>query len=217
VNVEKSPWAEYIAQLFGEEDDLLRSFREEAQRNGLPPIQVPFEVGRLLQLLVIQSGAMNVLEIGSLFGYSTTMLGRVLPPRGRLITLEAVSLHAETTRRNLERAGLGDRVDVRCGRALDLLAEMDGQSFDFVFIDADKETYPEYLEWALRLSHERSLIVADNVWRDGAVVTPEPGNAGNAAINRFNRLVANNSRLLSTFIPTREGQDALSISVVLPS
>jgi predicted O-methyltransferase YrrM len=205
--------SQYANDLLGAEDPLLHQFRDEAAAAGLPSIQVPPELGRLLAALVTATGATRVLEIGTLFGYSAILMARALPADGRLITLEVNPTHARLAERNIERAGLADRVTVRQGNALDSLAALDGQDFDLVFIDADKPTYPEYLEWATKLTHPRSVIVADNVWREGIVIDPGDDEAGNA-LARFNRDLAANPTLLTTFFPTRDGNDAAAISVV---
>jgi predicted O-methyltransferase YrrM len=138
---------------------------------------------------------------------------RALPPDGRLLTLEADPRHADVTRRNARRAGLADRIEVREGPALDSLVSLRGEEFDFIFIDADKTSYPQYLEAALQLSHPGTVIVGDNVWR-GGVVTEDSGDEVVQAVARYNTDLARNPRLLSTIVSTRDGGDAASISVV---
>jgi predicted O-methyltransferase YrrM len=169
-------------------------------------------VGQLLQVLLAASDAKKVLEIGTLFGYSAVLMGRALPADARLLCLEVSSKHAEIARQNVQRAGLAELIEIREGNAVELLPALAPQSFDFVFIDADKPGYPEYLEWALTLTHPGSLIVADNVWRRGEVVTGDDENA--RAMDEFNRSVAENPRLTSVIVPRPDGTDALSISVV---
>lgn len=203
---------QYANSLFGGEDALLRAMREEAEREGLPAIQVPSELGRILTLLILATGAKRVLEIGTLFGYSAVLIGRALPEDGHLTTLEVNPKHAALASRNLEKAGLSNRVTIREGDAHASLAELRGETFDFVFIDADKDSYPEYLQAALELTVPGSVIIADNVWRHGSVVDPQDGAAEGAA--RFNRDLAAESRLYSTIISTRDGGDAASVSVV---
>lgn len=206
----------YVRTLYGDEDDTLREMRVEAERQGLPAIQVPFELGRLLQVLVMQSRARRILEIGTLFGYSTVLMARVLPPEGNITTLEVAPKHAELAAANFRHAGVDKLVDVLLGPAIESLETLQGQEFDFVFIDADKATYPRYLDQALRLTHPAATIVADNVWRDGAVLAPATGNADNEGLAEFNRAVASSPRLLTSVIPTRDGRDGTSVSVVLP-
>jgi caffeoyl-CoA O-methyltransferase len=203
---------EYIESLYGGEDDRLRRMRERAAAQGVPSIQVPFSLGQLLQVLVAASRAQRVLEIGTLFGYSAVLMGRALPPEGRMICVEVSAKHAEIARRNVAEAGLDGRIDIRQGNALELLPSLDGQTFDFIFIDADKPGYPAYLDWALRLSHPGTVIVADNVWRRGEVVSEEDNNA--RAMNEFNHLVAGHPRLMTAIVPRTDGSDAASISVV---
>lgn len=206
----------YVRTLYGDEDDVLRDMRAGAEEQGLPAIQVPFELGRLLQVLVMQSRARRILEIGTLFGYSTVLLARALQPEGRITTLEVAPKHAELASANFKRAGVDDRVDVVVGPAVDSLRRLEGHEFDFVFIDADKASYPLYLEHALRLTRPGATIVADNIWRDGGVLAPGAGNADNEGLAQFNREVASNPRLLTAVIPTRDGRDGTSVSVVLP-
>jgi predicted O-methyltransferase YrrM len=214
--VQETTLSNYVQTLYGGEDDVLRAMRAEAEENGLPAIQVPFELGRLLQVLVMQSRARRILEIGTLFGYSTVLLARALQPEGRITTLELAPKHAELANSSFRRSGVEERVEIVVGPAVESLNRLAGQTFDFVFIDADKASYPAYLEHALRLTHAGATIVADNVWRDGAVISPAAGNADNEGLSEFNRNVASNPRLLTAVIPTRDGRDGTSVSVVLP-
>jgi predicted O-methyltransferase YrrM len=135
---------------------------------GLPAINVAPNQGKMLMLLAQAAGARRILEIGTLGGYSTIWLARALPPEGRLISLEYDPRHAEVARANLERAGVAERCEVRVGRALDLLPAVEGP-FEFVFIDADKPSNPDYFAWAVRLARPGGLIVIDNVVRSGGV------------------------------------------------
>lgn len=205
----------YLQTLYGGEDDTLRAMRADAEENGLPAIQVPFELGRMLQVLVMQSRSERILEIGTLFGYSTVLMARALPPSGTITTLEVAPKHAALARANFERAALDERVTVLVGPAIESLERLNGEIFDFVFIDADKATYPRYLEHSLQLTRPGATIVADNVWRDGAVIMPATGNADNEGLAEFNRAVAANPKLLTSVIPTRDGRDGTSVSVVL--
>jgi predicted O-methyltransferase YrrM len=213
--VQETTLSGYVRTLYGDEDDILRDMRAEAEEQGLPAIQVPFELGRLLQVLVMQSRAQRILEIGTLFGYSTVLLARSLQPGGRITTLEVAPKHADLAAANFKRAGVHERVEILVGAAIDSLRKLEGHAFDFVFIDADKASYPAYLGHALRLTHPGATIVADNVWRDGAVLSPTAGNADNEGLAKFNRDVASNSHLLTAVIPTRDGRDGTSVSVVL--
>jgi predicted O-methyltransferase YrrM len=144
----------------------------ESRAAGLPPINVTPNQGKLLNLLARLQGARNILEIGTLGGYSTIWLGRALPADGRLITLEIEPKHAEVALANIARAGLANVVEVRLGRALDTLPRLAAEGrgpFDIIFIDADKQSTPDYFTWALKLSHRGSLVIVDNVVRNGAV------------------------------------------------
>lgn len=205
---------DYADELFGGEDVLLQQMREEAESEGIPTIQVPVELGRLLTLFILQTGAERVLEIGTLFGYSATLMARALPPHGRITSLEVNPKHAAIARQNFERAGVADKVQILEGPGLESLSKLQGQEFDMVFIDADKQSYAEYLQWAVRLTHPRSLIVADNVWRGGSVTNPEADDAASQGIARFNAELVRNENLFSTIIPTRECMDAASVSIV---
>jgi predicted O-methyltransferase YrrM len=214
--VQETTLSGYVRTLYGDEDDILRDMRANAEEQGLPAIQVPFELGRLLQVLVMQSRANRILEIGTLFGYSTVLLARALQPGGTITTLEVAPKHAELAEANFTRAGIHERVEVVLGPAIDSLNKLEAGAFDFVFIDADKASYPAYLEHALRLTHPGATIVADNIWREGAVIRPASGNTDNEGLADFNRKVAANPRLLTSVIPTRDGRDGTSVSVVLP-
>jgi predicted O-methyltransferase YrrM len=204
---------EYVTTLYPTRDALLQELPGKAEREGLPAIHIPDEVGRLLQVLIISSGVRTVLELGTLFGYSTIWMARALPGDGRIISLEAVEKHAAISKRNLEAAGLAAKVDVRVGPAIESLPRLSGQTFDLVFIDADKPGYVAYLEWALQLTHAGSLIVADNTWRHGDVVAAT-NDEGNRIMAEFNRLVAANEGLVSTVIATRDGGDAVTVATV---
>jgi predicted O-methyltransferase YrrM len=204
---------EYANALLGGEDSTLSRMRSEAEAAGLPRIQVPPEMGRLLTFLVRVSGARRVLEIGTLFGYSTVILARALPEGGTVVSLEVDPRHAGIARDNVRRAGLADRATIVEGSAHETLAQMRDESFDLVFIDADKSSYPAYLEASLGLTRPGSIVVADNVWRGGGVTEPADENAAGAA--SFNEALSANPRLLSLFIASRGGQDAATVSLVV--
>jgi len=210
-----------IAALYAPEDDALRATVDAAARADLPAIQISPLQGQLLAVLAAACGARLILEIGALAGYSGIHLARALPPGGRLITLEYEPRHAEVARASFERAGLADRVEVRVGPALENLPALaDLAPFDMVFIDADKPGYPEYLDWALRLTRPGSVIVADNTLRGGGAALRPPTDStdeGTSAMYTYNQRVATDSRLRSIALPIDEdGLDGLSISVVLP-
>lgn len=209
----------YIAGLFVRSDPALEAALEASAAAGLPSIQVSPSQGKLLCLLALIQKARAILEIGTLGGYSTIWLARALPPGGRLITLEVDPTHAEVARANVARAGLAHLVDVRLGPALDILPQLatEGRGpFDMIFIDADKPAYAGYLQWALRLSRRGSLIVADNVVRDGAVVDADSADPLVQGVRRFNEQLAAESRVTATAIQTvgSKGYDGFAIAVV---
>lgn len=195
----------YIGELFAREDDLLLSLREEADRSGLPPIHVAAQTGRLLQLLIAAVGARRVLEIGTLGGYSAIWMGRALPDDGRVVSLELEERHADFARRWLARAGLEARVEVRVGRAVELLPALDGETFDLTFIDADKEPLPTYLDWALRLTRPGGIVVADNALWGGRVLDPAVADAGTLGVRELNRRLAADPRVVATLLPVGDG------------
>jgi len=196
---------DYISGLFAPEDQLLASLREEADRTGLPPIAVSADEGRLLQVLLTAIQARRVLEVGTLGGYSAIWMARALPEDGELVTIEIEPKHAEFAKRYLERAGLADKVEIRIGRALDVLPSLDGERFDAVFIDADKEPMPNYFEWALRLLRPGGLLIADNTLWGGRVFDDAEQDEKTTAVREFNRRMANDPRILSILVPTHDG------------
>jgi caffeoyl-CoA O-methyltransferase len=208
----------YIENLFSTNDDALQSALADSERNGLPRINVSANEGRLLYILARMSVARRILEIGTLGGYSTIWLARALPDDGRLLSLEYSTKHAEVARANIERAGLGDKVEVRVGAGLDLLPQIaaNGEGpYDLFFIDADKENYPGYLEWAIKLSRPGSVILSDNLIRNGAAMNPSPDDSAATVVARYNRELATNPRLESIILPiTRESTDGLGITIV---
>lgn len=199
------PTGSYIESLFAPEDPILATLREEADRTGLPPISVSADEGRLLQVLLTAIGARNVLEIGTLGGYSAIWMARALPPDGRLLSLEIEPVHADFARRHIARAGLADRVEVRVGRALDLLPALDGERFDAVFIDADKQPLATYYEWALRLLRRGGLVIADNALWGGKVFDERVQDERTVAIRDLNRRMADDPRVTSIIVPTHDG------------
>ncbi len=196
----------YLAGLFGREDDVLLALREEADRTGLPPISISPDMGRLLQVLLTAIGARRVLEVGTLGGYSGIWIARALPSiGGRLLTLELDPTHAEFAARYFVRAGIAERVEIRTGRALDLLPALDGERFDAIFLDADKEPLPTYLEWGLRLVRPGGLIIADNALWGGRVLDEKSDDDATRAVREFNRRFATDPRLLGIVVPTHDG------------
>ncbi len=203
---------DYLASLFAPEDETLVALREEADRTGLPPISISPDEGRLLQVLLRAIGARRVLEVGTLGGYSAIWMARALPPDGRLLTLEIEPKHAEFARRYLTQAGVADRVEVRVGRALELLPALDGERFDAMFLDADKEPLPTYFDWALRLLRPGGLLVADNALWGGRVLDGRVDDEATRGVREFNRRLATDPRVTGIVVPTHDG---VGIGVVL--
>lgn len=196
----------YVAELFATEDDVLTDLRREIVEAGFPLIHIDAAEGRLLQVLLGAIGARKVIELGTLGGYSAIWMARALPTDGRLITLEREPERAELARRHIERAGLGDRVEVRVGEALELLEELaeDGP-YDAVFIDADKKSYPVYLDWCASNVRSGGLVIGDNAFKSGDVLDSDTSDAGVRGIQEFNRRLATDPRFTSIVVPTRDG------------
>ena len=210
---------EYITDLFVPFDHALDAALQASIEAGLPPHNVTPSQGKLLAILAQAIGTRSILEIGTLGGYSTIWLARSLPPGGKLITLEANPKHAEVARKNISHAGLADVVEVRVGQALDTLPQLAAESpelFDLVFIDADKSNNTAYFEWALKLTRSGSLIIADNVVRDGAVIDPNSSDKSVQGVQEFNALLAADSRVNATVIQTvgSKGYDGFAIALV---
>jgi len=207
----------YVEDLFEPSDEILEAALRDSRRAGLPEINVSPNQGRLLQLLTEISGARRILEIGTLGGYSAIHFARALPDDGTMISLEIDDHHAGVARDNLERAGLSEKVEIRVGDAHDLLSaliEGDEGPFDVIFIDADKESYPEYLDASLRLARSGTLILGDNTIRGGTVLDPKDATAW--ATREFNERTARDPRLSSIVLPLiREYIDGLTIARVL--
>lgn len=208
----------YIECLFTPEDSALSQNIRESAEAGLPAIQVSANQGKLLYLIAKVCGARRILEIGTLGGYSTTWLARALPPHGSVITLEYEAKHAQVARRNLECAGVAPQVEIRVGPASASLRELiarGAEPFDLIFIDADKVSYPEYLDLLLQLSRPGTIILADNVIRHGRVLEHEPQDPGDRGIKAYNAAIANHPRLESLIVPIiRHRIDGLAISIV---
>lgn len=207
---------DYIDEHLVGEDEALKAALEANAAAGLPAINVSANQGKLLMLLAQSIGARRILEIGTLGGYSTIWLARALPPGGHLITLEFDPKHADVARANIGNAGLSRMVQVRVGAALDTLPQLAGEGrgpFDLIFIDADKVNTAAYFTWALTLSRPGSLIIVDNVVRDGAVADASTTDAGVQGIRRFFELVQSEPRVEATATQTVgiKGYDGLAI------
>jgi len=200
-------------------DDVLEAALAASDVAGIPAINVTPNLGKFLQILAQMCAARAILEIGTLGGYSTIWLGRALPPDGRLVTLEYEPKHAEVARTNIAHAGLDDKVEIRVGRAIEtlpLLEEEGAGPFDLIFIDADKPSNPDYFAWALRLSHPGSVIVIDNVVRNGRVVEEGGTESDILGVRRMIDLIAGEPRVSATAIQTvgGKGYDGFAIVIV---
>ena len=208
---------EYLTRLLIPADAALDDALRDATAAGLPAISVSAPLGKFLHLLVRIAGARRILEIGTLAGYSTIWLARALPAGGRLVSLEYDPKHAGVARANLARAGLSSVVDLRVGRAIDLLPALEGgESFDFVFIDADKPSTPAYCEWTLKLTRKGGIIVVDNVVRKGAVADTSGKDGDVEGMRRFLARLAAEPDVSGTVLQTvgAKGYDGFALIVV---
>jgi predicted O-methyltransferase YrrM len=216
-------WSEvdaYFAGRLAPSDPVLDAVLAANAKAGLPPHDVSPLQGRFLELLVRMTRASRILEIGTLGAYSTIWMARALPEGGRIVSLESEPRHAAIARANLALAKVSGRVDLRIGPALESLRAVEEDAlapFDLVFIDADKPSNPEYLAWALRLTRPGSLIIADNVVRDGAVVDASSGDPRVQGVRRFTDLIAGEPRLVATALQTvgSKGWDGFAIALVV--
>ncbi|HEY6488172.1 MAG: O-methyltransferase [Terracidiphilus sp.] len=216
-------WADvdrYFSERLITPDAALDAALEANRQAELPAIDVTPLQGKFLELLVRITGARRILELGTLGGYSTLWLARALAAGGVVVTLELEEKHAAIARANLERGGMMDRVDLRVGRAADLLRAMVAEHaapFDLIFIDADKSGYPEYLDLSLKLTRPGTVLVSDNVVREGRVVEPDNPDPHIQGVRRFTDLVAAEPRLAATVLQTvgSKGYDGFALAVVL--
>lgn len=206
----------YFEDVLGARDEALDAALKASEEAGLPAIAVSPTQGKLLYLMAKMVGAKRILEIGTLGGYSAIWLARALPANGRLTTLEIDPKHAEVARANLQRAGVGDLVDIHVGPAIETLPNLEGP-FDLAFIDADKQSNADYFAWALKLSRPGSLIIVDNVVRGGAVADAASENAMVQGVRRLMDLMAGEKRIEATAIQTVgvKGYDGFAIARVL--
>jgi len=209
----------YLADLFVPSDAVLDAALAASAAAGLPDIQVSPNQGKLLHLLARSHQARTILELGTLGGYSTIWLARALPPGGRLVTLECEPKHAEVARANIVRAGLADTVEIRIGPALETLLRLAAEGrgpFDLIFIDADKSGLPDYFSWSLKLSRPGSIIIIDNVIRDGAVIDATSTDPDVQGVRRMNEMIAAEKRVTATAIQTVgiKGYDGFAIARV---
>jgi predicted O-methyltransferase YrrM len=210
---------DYFSETLVRSDDVLASALTASAEAGLPPIQVSAPQGKLLMLLARMLGAKRILEVGTLGGYSTIWLARGLAAGGRLTTLEIDPTHARIARANLDRADFADTVDVRLGRGLDTLPQLEAEGagpFDLTFIDADKPSNPDYFQWALRMSRPGSVIVVDNVVRGGKVADAASDDAAVRGVRALMDLIASEPRVDATAIQTvgSKSYDGFALAVV---
>ncbi|WP_427005194.1 O-methyltransferase [Pseudarthrobacter sp. H2] len=210
---------DFLSDVVVRPDSALKHAVTAALEAGMPPIEVAPNAGKLLKLLVQLSGARRVLEIGTLAGFSTIWMAQGLPDGGRLVTCEYLPKHAEVARANIDEAGLGSRVEIRIGAALDSLRALEAegaQPFDFVFIDADKENDPHYLDWAIRLGRPGTTVVMDNVVWEGAVLDPSLDTVNAPGIISALQMMGEDPRLDATVIQTvgAKGWDGFALALV---
>jgi predicted O-methyltransferase YrrM len=210
----------YITDHLVPRDEVLEEALEANAMAGLPSIDVAPNQGKLLYLLALMKGAKRILEVGTLGGYSTIWLARALPADGRLVTLELEPKHAEVARGNLERAREAEKVEIRVGAALDLLIalhEEGAEPFDLIFIDADKKRIPAYLEWSMKLAREGTLIVVDNVVREGELVNAASEDPDVQGVRAMFEMMAAEPRLSATAIQTVGSKkwDGFAMAVVV--
>jgi predicted O-methyltransferase YrrM len=196
---------EYISEQMLPHDAALESALAAGEAAGMPAINVAPNQGKFLSLLAQMQGAKRILEVGTLAGYSTIWLARALPANGKLVTLELDPKHAQVARANIERAELSSLIELRVGKALDSLTALVNERvapFDFVFIDADKPSIPDYFQWSLKLTRPGSVIVVDNVVRKGAVVDASSTDANVQGVRRFNEIVSKTPSVSATTVQT---------------
>ena len=212
---------EFLSYAVVHPDSAVQRAIHAAAEAGMPAIEVAPNAGKLLKLLVQLSGARRILEIGTLAGYSTIWMGRGLPPNGTLVTCEYLPQHAEVAWANIDAAGLGERVEIRLGPALETLAaleEEEREPFDFIFIDADKQNNSRYLDWAVRLGRPGAAVVLDNTIWEGAVLDPDIDPVNAPGIIDALKLLGNHPRLDATVIQTvgSKGWDGFALARILP-
>lgn len=195
----------YIAQRTTPEDAFLRDLRAAALREGIPPIQIAPEQAAFLQILLRAAGARNVVEVGTLAGYSAIAMARALPPEGRVTTIEIDPVHAAFAERWIARSDVASKVEVRRGAGIEVLRTLASGSADAAFLDADKASYPLYLEECLRIVRKGGLLLADNAFAFGQLFDPHPADREAPAMKAFNEVIARDRRLQSVIVPLGDG------------
>lgn len=215
-------WAavdDYFAQRLHTDEAIFAEILARSAAADLPEIHVSASQGKLLQLLATIKQAKAILEIGTLAGYSTVWMAGSLPPEGRIVTLEYDAKHAEVARLNFELAGIADKVELRQGAALETLPEVERAGlgpFDMTFIDADKVNIPAYFDWAVKLSRPGSLVIVDNVVREGAILNAASDDPSVRGVQRLADQLAENNRVNATMVQTvgGKGHDGFVLAVV---
>ncbi len=211
---------EYISDLLAPEDSVLIDTIKSLDTEGLPQISVTANQGKFLQIMVVLCKARRILELGTLGGYSSIWMGRGLPDKGKLITVEIDPHHALVAGQNIKRAGLSEKIEIRIGKAMDYLSQMIAskeEPFDMIFIDADKPSYTEYFNLALQLSRTGTLIICDNVIRQGEILDNDSPDEKVKGVQRFNKMLGNNTRVMATIMQTIsvKGFDGMALAVVM--
>ena len=209
----------YISDLLAPEDQILKDTIKSLDATGLPQHSVSANQGKFLQVMMMACNAKKVLELGTLGGYSTIWLARALPIDGKIITIEVDVHHGKVAQQNIENAGLSDKVEIKIGKALNLLPQMvkeENEKFDMIFIDADKPPYTEYFKYALQLSRPGTIIILDNVIREGKVLDDNSQDEKVQGVQRLNKLLSNNENITATILQTvgAKEHDGMAIAVV---
>ena len=210
---------EYINRLVTHEDDALLAVEKSIKDENMPQISVSPSQGKFLQVLAKLINAKKILEMGTLAGYSTIWMARALPKGGKLLSIEFDPHHAAVAKKNIDRAGVGHLTEIRIGKALDILPKIKTEGlgpFDMIFIDADKPPYLEYFEWAIKLSRPGTLIVADNVIREGKILDAKTDDPMVIGVDRLNKSLEHDSRVTASIIQTvgSKQHDGMVIAVV---
>lgn len=210
---------QYIGNLLASEDTVLQETIQSLDDASMPQISVTATQGKFLQVMLHSCKAKRVLELGTLGAYSTIWMARAIPADGKVITVEFDPHHADVASRNIAKAGLSDKIDLRVGKAMDVLNELISKgelSFDFIFIDADKPPYTEYFELALQLSHPGTMIICDNVIREGKILDENTTDGRVKGVQRFNQMLAGNPKVTATIMQTvgAKEYDGMAIAVV---
>ena len=210
---------QYISQLFHDEDDCLKATEESIIQSGIPQISVSPNQGKFLHILAKLCNAETILEMGTLGGYSTIWMARALPGNGKLVTLEIDKKHADVAQQNFYRCGLAEKIEIRLGKAIDILPQLKAEGagpFDMIFIDADKPPYTAYFKWALQLSRPGTLIIADNVIREGKVLLGEDPDEMVTGVKRFNKFLSQCNDVTATIFQTvgAKEHDGMAIAIV---